>query len=141
MESPPLSRVEPNRDPQRVAAEEVTSELCRAIKSQLVAPLPASSHPSTVWFSSHLTEMDAQLAAVQRIADSLEKDFSNTKMVPNIGVSHIDIFDTTCITCCLFCPVQLAKSSEKASVSPLNVKSAGAVKKTVRLALPREGAS
>lgn len=49
----------------------------------MVAPPHASSNPSTAWFSSNLTEMDAQLAAVQRIADSLEQDFSNTKMVPN----------------------------------------------------------
>ncbi|TNM91966.1 hypothetical protein fugu_018978 [Takifugu bimaculatus] len=111
-ESPSLSHIETNGDAEKVAAEEVKSELCRAINSQMVAPPRASSNPSTAWFSSHLTEMDAQLAAVQRIADSLEKDFSNTKM--------------------------LVKSTETTSVSPLNVKNAGAVKKTVRLALPRE---
>lgn len=49
----------------------------------MVAPPRTSSEPSTAWFSSHLTEMDAQLAAIQKIADSLEKDFSNTKMVQN----------------------------------------------------------
>lgn len=52
----------------------------------MVAPPRTSSKPSTAWFSSHLTEMDAQLAAVQKIADSLEKDFSNTKMVQNSDI-------------------------------------------------------
>lgn len=52
----------------------------------MVAPPRTSSKPPTAWFSSHLTEMDAQLAAVQKIADSLEKDFSNTKMVQNSDI-------------------------------------------------------
>lgn len=94
-ESPSPSHIETNGDTEKVAAEEVKSELCRAISSQMVAPSRASSNPSTAWFSSHLTEMDAQLAAVQRIADSLEKDFSNTKMVPNNDMSKVHIFDTT----------------------------------------------
>lgn len=88
-ESPSLSYIETNGDAEKVAAEEVKSELCRAINSQMVARPRTSSNPSTAWFSSHLTEMDAQLAAVQRIADSLEKDFSNTKMVPNNEMSKM----------------------------------------------------
>lgn len=80
-EPPSLSHTEPNRDSERVTTEEVKSELCRAVRNQMVAPPRTSPQPSTAWFSSHLTEMDAQLAAVQKIADSLEKDFSNTKMV------------------------------------------------------------
>lgn len=94
-ESPSLSHIETNGHVEKVAAEEVKSELCRAINSQMFVPPRASSNPSTAWFSSHLTEMDAQLAAVQRIADSLEKDFSNTKMVTNNDVSKMYIFDTT----------------------------------------------
>lgn len=102
-ESPSLGHIETNRDVEKVAAEEVKSELCRAINSQMVAPPRASSNSTTAWFSSHLTEMDAQLAAVQRIADSLEKDFSNTKMVPNNDMSKMYIFDTTYVISCLFC--------------------------------------
>lgn len=52
----------------------------------MVAPPRPSSEPSPAWFSSHLTEMDAQLAAIQKIADSLENDFSNTKMVQNSDI-------------------------------------------------------
>lgn len=88
-ELPWLSHIEPKRDSEGVAAEEVKSEICREIKSQVVAPHRASAKPSTAWFSSHLTEMDAQLAAVQKIADSLEKDFSNTKMVQNNNIRKI----------------------------------------------------
>lgn len=90
-----LSHIETNGEAEKVAAEEVKSELCRAINRQMVAPPRASSNPSTAWFSSHLTEIDAQLAAVQRIADSLEKDFSNTKMVPNNDIYKMYVFDTT----------------------------------------------
>lgn len=85
-ESASLSHIEPNRDSERVTTEEVESEICRTIRNHMVAPPRTSSKPPTAWFSSHLTEMDAQLAAVQKIADSLEKDFSNTKMVQNSDI-------------------------------------------------------
>lgn len=92
-ESLSLSHIEPNRDSERVTTEEAKSEICRAIRNQVVPPPRTSSKPSTAWFSSHLTEMDAQLAAVQKIADSLEKDFSNTKMVQNSDLKiHLMVF-------------------------------------------------
>ena len=72
-------------DPQRITPQDLVdpsdSEICRAIKSQSAAPPSASSAPPTVWFSSRLSELDAQLAALQNIADYLEMDFSNSRMV------------------------------------------------------------
>lgn len=57
------------------------SELCRAARSPYVGPQDVSTrHPARL-FSSRLSEMDAQLAALQGIAESLETDFSNTRMV------------------------------------------------------------
>lgn len=57
------------------------SELCRAARSPYVAPQDVSPSRPAGLFSSHLSEMDTQLAALQGIADSLETDFSNTRMV------------------------------------------------------------
>lgn len=57
------------------------SELCRAARSPFVAPQDVSPRRPAGLFSSRLSEMDTQLAALQGIADSLETDFSNTRMM------------------------------------------------------------
>lgn len=57
------------------------SEICRVIKAQSLVRDRAPSASATAWFSSRLSEMDSQLAALQNIADNLEMDFSNSRMV------------------------------------------------------------
>lgn len=57
------------------------SELCQAARSPFVGSQDVSLKRPAVLFSSRLSEMDAQLAALQGIADSLETDISSTKMV------------------------------------------------------------
>ncbi|XP_033503413.2 ciliogenesis and planar polarity effector 1 isoform X1 [Epinephelus lanceolatus] len=83
----PASHIQPNRDPQRITTQDVVdepdSEICQAIKTQSTQPHSASSTPPTVWFSSRLSELDAQLAALQNIADYLEMDFTNSRMLVN----------------------------------------------------------
>ncbi|XP_054468861.1 ciliogenesis and planar polarity effector 1 [Anoplopoma fimbria] len=116
-ESPSLSQIESNRNPERILQQEMIepsdSEICQAIKTQSVGPHSASSTPPTVWFSSRLSELDAQLAALQNIADYLEMDFSNSRMLVN--------------TIETLTPV----------LAP-DVKTTTAVKKTVRLSVPQE---
>ncbi|XP_070707145.1 ciliogenesis and planar polarity effector 1 [Pempheris klunzingeri] len=114
-ESQSLSRIEPNLDPGRITprVDPSDSEICEATKNQSVGPHGASSTPPTVWFSSRLSELDAQLAALQNIADYLERDFSNSRMLVN--------------TIEKLTPV----------VAP-DMKSTIAVKKTVRLSVPQE---
>lgn len=72
-------------DPERITPQDLVdpsdSGICQAIKTQSGRPHSTSSTPPTVWFSSHLSELDAQLAALQNIADCLEMDFSNSRMV------------------------------------------------------------
>lgn len=84
-ESPSLSHIDHDRDPERITPQEAedpsVSEICQAIKTQIVGRHGASSTPPTVWFSSRLSELDAQLAALQNIADCLEMDFSKSRMV------------------------------------------------------------
>lgn len=84
-EFPSLSRTEPSRDAGRITFEEPEApsdyEICRAVKTAIARPQEVSSKRPTVLFSSRLSEMDAQLAALQNIADSLETDFSNSRMV------------------------------------------------------------
>lgn len=83
-ESPSLSHGESSRDAEKVipqdTADSFDSEICQAIKSQS-GPHRASSTPSTAWFSSRLSELDAQLVELQKIADYLERDFINSRMV------------------------------------------------------------
>lgn len=57
------------------------SELCQAARSPFIGPEDVMLKRPAVLFSSRLSEMDAQLAVLQGIADSLETDFSNTRMV------------------------------------------------------------
>ncbi|XP_071321560.1 ciliogenesis and planar polarity effector 1 [Trachinotus anak] len=107
-----LSLIEPNTDPERITPQDTgdpsDSEICQAIRMQR-----ASSSPPAVWFSSRLSELDAQLAALQNIADHLEMDFSNSRMLVNTIEKLTPI------------------------LAP-DVKSTMAVKKTVRLSVPRE---
>ncbi|XP_059214508.1 ciliogenesis and planar polarity effector 1 [Centropristis striata] len=117
-ESPSLSHIEPNIEgPERITLQHVVdppdSQICQAIKNQEGRPHSTSSATPTVWFSSRLSELDAQLAALQNIADYLEMDFSNSRMLVN--------------------------TIEKLTpVLAPDVKTTTAVKKTVRLAVPRE---
>ncbi|KAM9306622.1 LOW QUALITY PROTEIN: ciliogenesis and planar polarity effector 1 [Pholidichthys leucotaenia] len=69
------------------------------------------------WFSSRLSELDAQLAALQNIADHLEKDFSQSRML----LTTIDAVT----------PSVTAEVKQRTAV----------VKKTVRLTLPGNGES
>lgn len=84
-ESPSLSHTEPSRDAERITLENPEApsdyEICRAVKTAIASPQEVSAKRPTVLFSSRLSEMDAQLAALQNIADSLETDFSNSRMV------------------------------------------------------------
>ncbi|XP_022617819.1 protein JBTS17 [Seriola dumerili] len=116
-DTPLLSHIEPSTYPERITPQDMAdpsdSEICQAIRTQSVGPHRASSSPPAVWFSSRLSEMDAQLAALQNIADHLEMDFSNSRMLVN--------------TIETLTPV----------LAP-DVKSTMAVKKTVRLSVPRE---
>lgn len=85
-ESPSLSHVEPNREAERIAAfdsieDPFDFEICRAIKTQVIGPHAASSISPAVQFSSRLSELNTQLAALENIADCLERDFSNSRMV------------------------------------------------------------
>ncbi|KAM7392880.1 hypothetical protein PAMA_007814 [Pampus argenteus] len=86
-ESPSLSYIEPNWDPERVAPQDSVdlsdSEICQAIKIPSARYDDSSYKPPTVWFSSRLSELDAQLAALQNIADYLEMDFTNSRMLVN----------------------------------------------------------
>ncbi|XP_031711728.1 ciliogenesis and planar polarity effector 1 isoform X1 [Anarrhichthys ocellatus] len=116
-ESPSLSHIEGVWDPERIVQQEMVelsdSKICQAIKTQSVGPHGASSTPPTVWFSSRLSELDTQLAALQNIADNLEIDFCNSRMLVN--------------------------TIEKLTpVLAPDVKTTTAVKKTVRLSVPRE---
>ncbi|XP_061589161.1 ciliogenesis and planar polarity effector 1 [Cololabis saira] len=89
------------------------SAICRAISTQSSVTPRASSSPPTVWLSSRLSELDAQLAALQNIADHLEMDFSNSRMLVN----------------------RVEKLSS--DIAP-DVKTSPATKKTVRLSVPLE---
>lgn len=83
--SPSFSYGRPSGDTERIIPQDhVTeapsdSELCRAIKGQSTDETP--SPPPAVQFSSRLSELDAQLAALQNIADNLETDFLHSRTV------------------------------------------------------------
>ncbi|XP_019938136.2 ciliogenesis and planar polarity effector 1 [Paralichthys olivaceus] len=102
---------------ERVTLHDMTdpsdSQICQAIKTLSVGPYRASSSPPTLSFSSHLSELDAQLAALQKFADNLEMDFSNSRMLVNTIEKLTPGF------------------------AP-DVESPMAVKKTVRLSVPKE---
>ncbi|XP_074546537.1 ciliogenesis and planar polarity effector 1 isoform X2 [Halichoeres trimaculatus] len=115
-ESPSCSHIELRKEPENITVTDMEdpsdSEICQAIKTQSIQPQSSSATPPTVWFSSRLSDLDAQLAALQKIADCLEMDFSNTRMLVN--------------------------TIEKLTpVMPPAVKMT-AVKKTVRLSVPQE---
>lgn len=79
------SHIEPSMDPEGTTSQDLVDpsapEICRAIKTQSAGPRGHSAKYPTVWFNSHLSELDTQLAALQNIADYLEMDFSNSRMV------------------------------------------------------------
>ncbi|KAG8010705.1 hypothetical protein GBF38_009878 [Nibea albiflora] len=116
-ESLSLSHIEPSLVPERITPQDLVdpsdSEICQAIKTQSVGPHSASATPPTVWFTSRLSELDTQLAALQNIADCLEKDFSNSRMLVNTFEKLTPVLGT-------------------------DVKTTSAIKKTVRLSVPRE---
>ncbi|KAM4720370.1 ciliogenesis and planar polarity effector 1 isoform 2-T3 [Anableps anableps] len=84
-----FSNSEPNRVTERITLQDDAledsseSEICLAIRTQRLVPDRAPSLPATAWFSSRLSELDSQLAALQDIADHLEMDFSNSRMLVN----------------------------------------------------------
>lgn len=104
-ESPSLSHIESNNDSERVIPQDIAdsfdSEICQVMKSQSVGPHRASSTPPTTWFSSRLSELDAQLDALQKIADYLDTDFSNTRMV-HTHVVFVSILLIFLMTACQF---------------------------------------
>ncbi|XP_030005045.1 ciliogenesis and planar polarity effector 1 [Sphaeramia orbicularis] len=110
----PLSPSENGGEADGMTADQSDSEVCRALKAHRVESCTTSS--STLpprWFSSRLSELDSQLAALQNIADGLEKDFSNSRMLVN--------------------------AIEKLSpVLASDVKTTTILRKTVRLAVPHE---
>lgn len=83
--SPSPSCSKPRMQAEKIAVEDLEapsdSELCQAARSRFAGSQDVSLKRPAVLFSSRLSEMDAQLAALQGIADSLETDFSNTRMV------------------------------------------------------------
>ncbi|XP_057675157.1 ciliogenesis and planar polarity effector 1 isoform X1 [Corythoichthys intestinalis] len=90
------------------------SELSKSTKtSRIDVPHNLPSESSAVWFSSHLSKLDSQLALLQNIADCLEKDLPMSKMAK-----------------------EYHKPKKDSPVSPPNVKPA--IRKTVRLSLPAE---
>nr|XP_020474269.1 protein JBTS17 isoform X2 [Monopterus albus] len=116
-ESPSLSHIDPSRDPEGVTPQDMAdpfdSEDNQAIKIESGGPHRASSTPPTVWFSSRLSELDAQLAALQNIADHLDMDFYNSRMLVNTIEQLTPVLDS-------------------------DVKNTMAMKKTVRLRVPQE---
>lgn len=108
-ESLSLGHIEPSRDPERFSPQHMVdqsdSEVCRALRTQSVGPHSASPPTPAVQFSSRLTELDAQLAALQNIADCLEKDFSNSRMV----LKHVIIDPTLIIMTCNYLSINAEK--------------------------------
>ncbi|XP_077398572.1 ciliogenesis and planar polarity effector 1 isoform X2 [Vanacampus margaritifer] len=93
------------------------SELSKATGTPRIdEPRNLASETATVWFSSHLSKLDSQLAALQDIADCLEKDLPSSRIPKE--------------------PRKPQEASPVSPVSPPNVKPA--VRKTVRLSLPAE---
>ncbi|XP_068609265.1 ciliogenesis and planar polarity effector 1 [Brachionichthys hirsutus] len=86
-ELPSLNHAQPGLDRERITPQDMEDpfdpEVCCAIKTQGIGPRRASSTPPAVWFSSRLSELDVQLAALQNIADYLERDFSSSRMLVN----------------------------------------------------------
>ncbi|KAM9820132.1 LOW QUALITY PROTEIN: ciliogenesis and planar polarity effector 1 [Neosynchiropus ocellatus] len=112
----PVSCSEPVKDEvtaQSNTVEPPESAVCRAVKTPGTRSHTTSSTAPTVWFSSRLSQLDSQLAVLQNIADSLEKDFDNSRLLVNT-----------------IRPFPQVSAPDVESVKP--------VKKTVRLSLPEE---
>ncbi|KAM9793985.1 ciliogenesis and planar polarity effector 1 isoform 1-T1 [Syngnathus typhle] len=107
-----------HREPEKVFPSDsevsIDSELSKAIKSPRIdEPCNLPSETAVVWFSSHLSKLDSQLAALQNIADCLEQDLPQSKI-----------------------PKQPSKPQQFSPALSPNVKPT--VRKTVRLSLPEE---
>ncbi|KAM9841669.1 LOW QUALITY PROTEIN: ciliogenesis and planar polarity effector 1 [Aulostomus maculatus] len=116
-ESPSFNDMDPNREPENVTPPDAVDpfgfQIVNAIKRPSIGRHSESSSAPTFWFSSPLSKLDSQLAGLQKIADSLEKDFVNSRML----VNTID---------------------KLTQVSAPEGKKATTVKKTVRLLVPEE---
>uniref|UniRef100_UPI003AAFEDE3 ciliogenesis and planar polarity effector 1 n=1 Tax=Centroberyx gerrardi TaxID=166262 RepID=UPI003AAFEDE3 len=84
-ESPLPRHIEPRGHPVTTSLQDRAgpSEACGAQETQSFGPRSAFSTPPAVRFSACLSEMDAQLAALQKIADYMENEFSNSRMLVN----------------------------------------------------------
>ncbi|XP_077593889.1 ciliogenesis and planar polarity effector 1 [Stigmatopora nigra] len=114
----PRSDKHPNRELRQsyvhYSEDSTDSELSKGAKTPRIdIPNHHNSQTASVWFSSHLSKLDSQLAVLQNIADCLEKDLPKSKMEK-----------------------EYHKPKQVCPASPPNVKPA--VRKTVRLSLPAE---
>ncbi|XP_068191690.1 ciliogenesis and planar polarity effector 1 [Antennarius striatus] len=82
-----LNHTEPSLDPDRTSTQDTENlfdpKVRGAIKTQSFGRHHASSTPPTVWFSTRLSELDVQLASLQNIADFLETDLCDSRMLVN----------------------------------------------------------
>lgn len=88
--SPSFSHAGPSRASERIIIQNdvmIESSDSDIIAIQAQRPNKKPSSPPAVQFS-RLSELDAQLAALQDIADNLEMEFSNSRMVHQ----HVLIF-------------------------------------------------
>ncbi|XP_061603123.1 LOW QUALITY PROTEIN: ciliogenesis and planar polarity effector 1 [Phyllopteryx taeniolatus] len=111
----PRRAIPRDREPEKISPgyneDSTDSELSKAIKTPRIdGPRDLPSETAAVWFSSHISKLDSQLAALQNIADCLEKDLPQSRLAKE--------------------PRQVIPAS------PPNLKPA--VRKTVRLSLPAQ---
>ncbi|KAM3874280.1 ciliogenesis and planar polarity effector 1 [Diretmus argenteus] len=81
-ESPLPIHIEHNGHPVTITQQDRTglSQASGAQETQSPGPSSAFSAPPGVPFSARLSDMDAQLAALQNIADHMEMEFANSRM-------------------------------------------------------------
>lgn len=75
--SPPPAHPEPSGDPVTRSLLQERRAPGRALETHRGAP----SRAPVIQVSARLSEMDAQLAALQNIADHMEREFANTRLV------------------------------------------------------------
>ncbi|XP_061703718.1 ciliogenesis and planar polarity effector 1 isoform X3 [Syngnathoides biaculeatus] len=103
---------EPKKVSLHYSEDSTDSEHSKAIKTPRIdGPPDLPSETAAIWFSSHMNKLDSQLAALQNIANCLEKDLPQSRL-----------------------PKQ--KPRQVSPSSPPNLRPA--IKKTVRLFLPAE---
>lgn len=83
-----------HREPEKVSphySEDSTdSELSTPVRTpRLDEPRNHPSEIAAVWFSSHLSKLDSQLAALQNIADCLEKDLPQSRIPKKVIFSLV----------------------------------------------------